>query len=280
MGRCGAQGAGCSDAFGGWDGELPEHDATVASFFLDTFEVTVGRFRKFVEQYDGTFPDAGAGAHPFIPNSGWQSAWDASLPSSHDAFIVNLKCSAGNQTWTDESGSNELYPINCVSWYEAFAFCIWDGGRLPTEAEWEYAAAGGKENRLFPWGSQDPAGPPQRANFSDTANSPFIDVGSYPAGAGRFSQYDLAGSIWEWVLDWYTSDWYSGAGNTCDNCVNFTGASARILRGGQYSSSGTTLRAASRSFDAPSVHNYVFGFRCARMRLQYGSASASASGGQ
>jgi formylglycine-generating enzyme required for sulfatase activity len=265
MGRCGDAGAGCSDEWNGGGEEVPEHDATVSDFYLDTFAVTVGRFRKFVEQYDGTAPAQDAGAHPLIADSGWQNAWNSELPSTETGLTSNLKCSyIGGQTWTDTAGANEQYPINCVSWYEAFAFCIWDGGRLPTEAEWEYAAAGGSENRLYPWGPEAPDGTPERANMHNTANSSFIDVGSYPDGAGRYGQHDLAGSTWEWVLDWYEGEWYSGDGNTCNNCSNLNNPFYRVARGGSFGNNALYLRSAYRFYDSPSNRAGSIGFRCAR----------------
>ncbi|MCP4247194.1 MAG: formylglycine-generating enzyme family protein, partial [bacterium] len=192
-----------SDAdVGGNANEQPEHDATVASYVLDRFEVTVGRFRKFVDQYSGTPPASGAGQHPLIAGSGWQSTWDAMLPDSQAALISDLKYQ--QPTWTDTPGV-EARAINNVSWYVAFAFCVWDGGRLPTEAEWEYAAAGGTENRLYPWGG---AAAVDQANYSDSGNNRFIVVGSYPSGQGRWGQDDLAGGMSEWVLDWRGVNWY------------------------------------------------------------------------
>lgn len=273
MGRCGLPGTGCSDEYShfGVGEDSPEHDVTVGDFYLDTFEVTVGRFRKFVEQYTSTAPEEGAGAHPLIENSGWRGAWNSKLPADGSSLIGLLKCRPDLQiqTWTDSVGTNEQYPINCVSWYEAFAFCIWDGGRLPTEAEWEYASAGGDYNRLYPWGAEAPDVAPQRANYGATARSPFIDVGSYPAGVGRFGQHDLAGSMYEWVLDWYDDHWYSGDGNTCRNCSNLNTASNRVKRGGSWYSGVYDLRAARRSYDSPSYDSPVYreryhGVRCAR----------------
>jgi formylglycine-generating enzyme required for sulfatase activity len=258
-----------SDAYVGSSAETPEHDVTVDAFLLGTFEVTVGRFRRFVEQYDGTPPDAGAGSHPLIAGSGWQSEWNAALPASQEALIVNIKCETSN--WTDLPGSNELHPIDCVNWYEAFAFCIWDGLRLPTEAEWDYAAAGGIENRLYPWGQQAPdgtlavyncqwGGTPGECSLNDRP-----PVGSTPAGAGRWGHHDLGGNVWEWVLDYYDAAWYGGVGHVCSNCANLFVAANRSSRGMSY---GTTvdsyLRAAARYSWLPADRFVHVGFRCAR----------------
>jgi formylglycine-generating enzyme required for sulfatase activity len=243
--------------------EQPEFAATVADFHLDKFEVTVGRFRRFVEDYTGQPPPAGAGAHPLIEGSGWDSEWDQQMPSSQTALREDLACSASLQTWTDTPESNETYPINCVSWYVAFAFCAWDGGRLATEAEWEHAAAGGDQNSLFPWG--DDASEPFPAHYRE-GTSPFdlfVSVGSYPEGNARWGQSDLAGSVWEWLLDAYFSEYPSD----CDNCASLSGSPYRSARGGGLSSIGSgaeILRAAFRNYERPTVRADRIGIRCAR----------------
>ena len=244
--------------------EQPEHPATVGAFYLDKYEVTVGRFRAFVEQFDGTPPPNGVGAHALIPESGWQSQWDSSLPSSYAILLEDLKCGAYWLTWTDTAEQNETYPITCVTWFEAFAFCAWDGGRLPTDAEWEFAAAGGTENRLYPWGSDDPSVNKGLANDSYNFSAPHVSVGSCPVGAARWGHQDLAGSMGEWVLDWRESDWYSSGGATCDNCANITPGTRRSLRGGAWSADTLTLRAAFIGGLDPSDRSYYRGFRCAR----------------
>jgi len=247
--------------------ETPQHDVTVSSFALDKYEVTVGRFRQFMANYEAWRnagnPKAGDGQNPnnpVIPNpTGWVQSW---TPPVKADFIASLK-PYSNCNWTDATGTNEQYPINCVSWFEAFAYCIWDeGGRLPTEAEWEFAAAGGDQNRLYPWaGTTIDA---TRANYAGTSGTPKKAVGSYLAGAGRFGHMDLAGSMWEWAFDWYLSGYYTQVGNLCNNCTNAIESSYRVFRGGSWGGYAFTLRAASRSGFAPVSRHDNSGFRCAR----------------
>jgi formylglycine-generating enzyme len=184
------------------------------------------------------------------------------LPSTASQMISWVKCSPSGETWTDAPSSNEYKPINCINWYTAFAFCIWDKGRLPTEAEWERAAAGGEdENRLFPWGSAAPDC--TYANGSGCANP--LPVGSAPAGAGPWGHLDLAGNVFEWTFDYY-ADWYADPDASGTDIVNLTVASTRVMRGGSVFGSEPALefRAAARSDVIPSAGGYAVGFRCAR----------------
>jgi formylglycine-generating enzyme required for sulfatase activity len=261
MGRS-ASGADAYDA-GNVD-ELPEHPTEIASYALDTFEVTVGRFRNYVNAFDGTPPVVGAGAYPLVPNSGWQAIWNPELSRSQAELVGNLKCSSQYQTWTDTPDSNESAAINCVSWYDAFAFCIWDGGRLPTEAEWEYAAAGGDENRLYPWGSADPSVDVTRANSMAGDGGASSPVGSHPTGNGKWGHRDLAGGMFEWNLDGYNAAWYSGGGTNCSNCANLVDDEGRVVRGGSWLTDPQFFRAAARLANLPSDRSENVGFRCAR----------------
>lgn len=116
---------GCSesgtDAYtGGGSAEIPEHNATVASFALDKYEVTVGRLRSFVNAYDtwysGGNPKDNPGAHPIATSTGWGKSWTATttdLPATLGDLVTSLKCNSTNQTWTDTARSNESYAILC-----------------------------------------------------------------------------------------------------------------------------------------------------------------------
>jgi formylglycine-generating enzyme len=272
MGRSANGGNACPG--GSYDGQIcgngtnddqPQHPATIATYHLDAFEVTVGRFRNFFAQYDGTAPATGAGAHPQIAGSGWNASWSPNLPASQADLVTDLKCNPSWQTWTDAPGANETYAVNCVTWYTAFAFCIWDGGYLPTEAEWEYAAAGGADGRMFPWGATDPSMAPNTGLANDTYSdmSPLVPVGNHPSGNGLWGNSDLAGEEYEWTLDTYDASWYgSAAGNPCNNCANLTPSTTWVARGGNWENGAVTLRAAYRL--PYSTVAYGIGLRCAR----------------
>jgi formylglycine-generating enzyme required for sulfatase activity len=245
------------------------YPATVSNFLLDRYEITVGRFRKFVAAYSQSMIAAGAGKNPNNPSDpGWDTAWNANLPPliSDLTGTSHVQCSATGQTWTPSAGANENKPMNCLDWYEAYAFCIWDGGRLPTEAEWNYAAAGGTEQRVYPWGAADPNC--TYANFqSDTGycvgTGSTNNVGSEsPKGDGRYGQADLGGNVIEWVLDWGRDPYPT----PCTNCAVTTVAvdPTRVQRGGAYPYAGTSLTASGRIALGPGFSLDTDGARCAR----------------
>ncbi len=159
-----------------------------------------------------------------------------------------------------------------LNWYDLYAFCLWDGGFLPSEAEWQYASAGGAENRRYAWGMNDPEANAALAvygcywngtgGWSCSGRTNIAPVGSVPAGNGRWGQSDLAGSVFEWTLDWYTNPYPA---NTCSDCANTTSASYRMARGGSaFYLDASYLTSANRSHDPPAHRSYAAAGRCAR----------------
>lgn len=255
--------------------EQNEHAVVVSRYFLDVFEVTVGRLRKFVEQYDGQPLPEGTGAHPKIPGSGWNTAWDTAVPPKSTLIAsLGLHDSMHVSTWTPTPGANELLPATNLDWLVAFMFCVWDGGRLPTEAEWEYAAAGGEENRIFPWGNTQPddAHAFYGANLDtclfDGNSACTVDdifpVGSKPLGAGRFGHLDLAGSVFEPVFDAYDPHWYSNSSAVGTDPANPVPTMNRVIRGGSWRSAWPDLRSTNREYLPIGSMSRVVGVRCAR----------------
>lgn len=189
----------------------PRFPATVSTFRLDAFEVTVGRFRAFVDAWPQSRPKAGDGARRSDVTTGWSAAWDAGLPASKAELRKAIACDFAavgapdpyahwaDRTWTDAVGPNERMPMSCVGWHLAFAFCAWDRARLPTEAEQLYARAGGSEQRPFPWGNAVVSD--ERAVLRTTVKGSQLPVGSRPSGNGRWGHADLVGARWEYLVD-------------------------------------------------------------------------------
>jgi formylglycine-generating enzyme required for sulfatase activity len=250
-----------------------KYPATVTGFKLDVYEVVVARFRNFVDAGQGTQsspPATGAGAHPSIPASGWRAEWNGKLRFDTAALKAGVRCDNTYATYTVLKPTNEFLPINCVTWYEAFAFCVWDGGRLPTEAEWNLAAAGSTEQRPYPWGTATPdptlavfdctgdGSPSQDCSFSDIRGVGFRS----PKGDGKFGHSDLAGSMWEMVLDAYDTL----LPTPCQDCANiaFATNTTRVERGGHYRAFASDLRTTVRYGIGAEGRATGVGFRCAR----------------
>jgi sulfatase modifying factor 1 len=267
--------------------------AGISSFRLDKYLVTVGRFRQFVRAWNrgigldggaGYEPPEGAGKHTYL-NGGnglsdtggrYETGWSEADDSNIALTDANLACGSG-WTWTASPGGQENLPINCVNWYEAYAFCIWDGGFLPSEAEWEYAPGGGEQQREYPWGSSSPGTNNQYAIYdcyypSGSGGCPdttmlvnIAPVGTATLGAGLWGELDLAGELDEWTLDYFATYW-----DPCADCVNLTQPAPparpqRAIRGGGFfvTTSGY-MRVPYRASNPPAFIDNEVGFRCAR----------------
>ncbi|HEX8793940.1 MAG TPA: SUMF1/EgtB/PvdO family nonheme iron enzyme [Polyangiaceae bacterium] len=252
--------------------------ATVSTFALDKYEVTVGRFRNFVTAWvNGFRPTAGTGVHTHLnsgmgltdsssPGSyerGWNGMWTAPNLDQKAYWDSWLTCDGANSTWTSSPGPNESLPINCVDWASAYAFCIWDGGFLPSEAEWNYAAAGGGDaqgQRVYAWSSPSTSETIDCTYASYAACVSQVAIaGLDPKGNGRWGQADLTGNLWEWNLDAYAS--YA---NPCNDCAYLTDTGQRSIRGASYNYPANQLFVATRVGDDPTVRYSDNGFRCAR----------------
>jgi sulfatase modifying factor 1 len=256
------------------DGEGPVRPVTVSPFWIDTVAVSNDRFGEFVaatgyvteaEQYGWSFVFAGLlparvrRDSPRSPEAPW---WCAVKGAS-------WRAPHGPGTAVDERGN---HPAVHVSWHDALRFCAWAGTRLPTEAEWEYAARGGLDQRRFPWGDELTPGGEHRCNIwqgrfpvSNTRDDGYFDtapVNSFPPNG--FGLYNVAGNVWEWCSDWWTT------GHSADPVVNPTGArsgQSRVMRGGSYlchESYCNRYRVAARTSNEPDSSSGNLGFRCAR----------------
>ncbi len=226
--------------------EQPAHLVSLDGFWIDRTEVTNAQYRHCVEAGGCRAPN---------------------------------ECDRGEGKPTFGDRSKDDHPVVCVDWYGAQDYCAWAGGRLPTEAEWEYAARG-PQDHFFPWGNAwGEALDSPRANLcdvncpSDERDAGYDDgyartapAGNYPDGASWCGAQDMAGNVAEWVQDWYQWDYYqrSKARNPSgpDQPAENYGQAARVRRGGGWDYSWFLVRVTDRSLDVPDARESELGFRC------------------
>jgi formylglycine-generating enzyme required for sulfatase activity len=228
---------GCYEAPGTCDDDNEYlHAVWLDSYFIDIFEVTNAQFAKCVEAGICIPPE------PLYSNTN---------PSYYDNPIF------------------ANYPVLYSTWEDAQNYCLWNNKSLPTEAEWEKAARGTNDTRIFPWGDQYPDC--TMANFYDIwDNQPCVNdtsrVGSYPLSASPYGLLDMAGNVLEWVSDWYDADYYNDS-----PYVNPTGPSSgteKVLRGGSWNTNWNTLQVTDRWPQDPGSELNVVGFRCVSVPLK------------
>jgi formylglycine-generating enzyme len=240
--------------------EKPRHRVTLTrAYALLATEVTREQFQTFA---------SATGHRTLAEREGWGAAFDRNGYTRQDGL-----------SWREPGFfQGDDHPVVQVSWDDAVAYCAWAGGRLPTEAEWEYAARGGVADARFVWGNAaDDIRDPKAANVADdTAKAHFpwwavfpdyrdgfswtAPTGSFAANA--FGLFDMAGNVWEWTADWYAPRAYDSP-STMDPRGPASGRS-RVVRGSSWGDEPLVLRVSERSYFAPEQRSYFHGFRCAR----------------
>lgn len=219
----------------------PKHRVTIDDYYLDKTEVTNGAFKKFLEK---------------APE--WRK--DKIGPSAHNGKYLH--------TWNGNSfpPGEENYPVVNVTWQAAIGYCHSVGMRLPTEAEWEYAARGGLKGSLFPWGNE--FANKSRLNYGESGFNRAIQVGQYAPNG--FGLYDMAGNVWEFLAD----EWQLyrdvaatnpvAGGDLFDKGDSYLSVSTRrVLRGGSYGAGDLNLLVTYRDSHVPTNSGDHVGFRCA-----------------
>jgi iron(II)-dependent oxidoreductase len=222
--------------------ELPKHTVTVADFYLDKHLVTNAQFKTFLQ------------AKPYWRPKGYPPDFDNGNFARHWAD-------------PDQPDVKPDHPAVNVNWYVATAFCSWAGKRLPAEAEWEFAARGGGENVLFPWGDAPPD--QSRANFADNVGTT-TPVEAYPANA--FGLYDMAGNVWQFLAD----DWTKYPDHPVigtpqhvnqedlEKYAIHPNAVRKLIRGGSYAGAPINLWVEYRDSHPANGSRDFVGFRCAK----------------
>lgn len=257
------------------DGEGPIREVTVDRFYIDACAVTNAQFAAFVEATDYVTE-----AERF----GWSFVFYLFLPPkaarryrAHAAQAPWWRAVKGAcWKWPQGRGSHIRdcmdHPVIHVSWNDAIAYCAWAGKRLPTEAEWEYAARGGLEQKTYVWGDELLPGGEHRCNiwqgtFPDHNTSEDGFMGTAPVRSfppNGYGLYEVAGNVWEWCADWFSPDFHVDGPR--HNPQGPPVGEARVMRGGSYlchASYCNRYRVAARSANTPESSTGNIGFRCA-----------------
>ena len=281
--------------------EYPKHTVTVSGFWIDRTEVTNAQFATFVKAtgYITTAekaPDWNELKHqlpPGTPRPDDSLLVAASLVFSPPDHSVDLDDYA--QWWAWKKGANwrhphgpgsnihgkENYPVVHVSWYDAVAYCKWAHKRLPTEAEWEFAARGGLTDKVYPWGNDPVTDGPPKGNFWEghfPDRNTAADQYYYTAPVGSFAPngyglVDMAGNVWEWCADYYKDSYYkelpSGVKDPHGPAASYDPdepfAKKRVIRGGSFlcnESYCTGYRVSRRMKSTEDSGMEHLGFRC------------------
>ena len=242
--------------------ERPRHPVTLTrAFELLATEVTIGQFRAFV---------AATGYRTAAEREGWSLAF---------AFEDPRYVKQDGLSWASPGfEQDERHPVVHVNWTDAVAYCTWAGGRLPTEAEWEYGARGGVPSLRFIWGNDAQAiGITRAANVADesagrrfprfTVFQGYDDGYVWTAPVASFAPngfglWDMAGNVWEWTADWFAADAYATSA-AIDPRGPASGRS-KVVRGSSWGDEPAVLHASERAAFDPADRSFFHGFRCAR----------------